>query len=508
MAENNYKKLIERRHPAYEETLAHWDFVESTYNGGREWFAKNIFKYVKEGQDEFQDRLKRAYRFNHTREVVDLVNKYLFKVPITRRVDDSPEAVKSFWLKATKNELDIDAFMRRVSIMSSIYGRVWIVVDRKGGEAEGQLSRADAQAAGGDPYAYFVTPQHVLDMSYDENGKLRWILIHEVGRDDADPHSSTGKPVHRYRLWTTTGWELYVVKKEGRKTVVDLEDLGDHNLGIVPVIPADHVVSEELYTAPGMVDDVAYLDRAVANYLSNLDAIIQDQTFSQLAMPAQGLLPGEKGFDKLVEMGTKRIFTYDGESGAMPFYLSPDVKQAQLILSAIVRIISEIYHSVGLSAERTKDDNGGGVDNASGVAKGYDFERTNALLTNKADAMEAVENRLVALVMLWTGDTDEPHAVKYPDNFDTRGLYDELELAARLLLVSAPDGVRREQMTQLIDKLFPGLSADAQKKLQAELKSWPPENPALSADPSSVNGVGPDQARAAGAQQAAKELTA
>ena len=49
--------------------------------------------------------------------------------------------------------------------------------------------------------------------------------------------------------------------------------------------------SESPYFSPSLIDDIAYLDRAVANYLSNLDAIIQDQTFSQLAIPVQSLLP-------------------------------------------------------------------------------------------------------------------------------------------------------------------------------------------------------------------------
>ena len=43
------KELIERRHPEYDARLAHWNFLEATFEGGREWFASNIFKYVKEG---------------------------------------------------------------------------------------------------------------------------------------------------------------------------------------------------------------------------------------------------------------------------------------------------------------------------------------------------------------------------------------------------------------------------------------------------------------------------
>lgn len=181
------------------------------------------------------------------------------------------------------------------------------------------------------------------------------------------------------------------------------------------------------------------------------------------------------------EVGTKRIFIYDGEGGAQPFYLSPDIKQAQLILDVINKIINEIYHSVGVAGERTKQDNALGIDNSSGVAKAYDFERVNALLASKADSLEMVENRLVKLVMAWAGETydEENPMVEYPDNFDVRGLYDEFEIAARLAAIDAPDEVRREQMKLVIDKLFPKLKDDLKKKMLEELKQWPPKLDAM-----------------------------
>jgi len=265
-------------------------------------------------------------------------------------------------------------------------------------------------------------------------------------------------------------------------------DSGDHGLGIVPVVLADNIISDEEYCAQSLIDEIAYLDRAVANYLSNLDAIIQDQTFSQLAMPAQNVLPGEDNYTKLTEMGTKRIFLYDGEGGAQPFYLSPDPKQAQMILAVINKIISEIYHTVGLAGERTKQDNAVGIDNSSGVAKAYDFERVNALLAAKADSLEAVENKIAHIVAKWSGEDAriEKDLVSYPDDFDTRGLYDEFDIAARLMLISAPDAVRQEQMKAVLDKLFPQLAKDLRKKMEAELKSWPVDPMELTQDPNAA----------------------
>lgn len=485
------KALIARRHPAYEESVEHWKFLEDTYEGGREWFSDNVFRYIKEGDQEYGDRIKRAYRFNHSREVVDLINKYLFKQPIFRNETDAPSSVKDFWKKATKSGLTIKDFARQVSKKTSMLGRVGIVVDMTTPKTA-VVSKADEKKAGLRTYAYMVSPQQLLDYSFDEDGALNWVLIRECARDDADPFESSGEEKDRYRLWTKTGWTLYEEQQEGRKKVVKKIDAGQHDLGVVPVILADNIIGDEAYEAQALIDDIAYLDRAVANYLSNLDAIIQDQTFSQLAMPAQNVLPGEDNYTKLLEMGTKRIFLYDGEGGAQPFYLSPDVKQAELIVTVVNKIIGEIYHTVGLAGERTKQDNAVGIDNSSGVAKAYDFERVNALLAAKADSLEVIENKIAHLVALWNGQESQikDALVTYPDNFDTRGLYDEFDIAARLMLIDAPDSVRREQMKAILDKLFPQLAADLRKKMEAELKGWPVDPVELAAQMAEANASG------------------
>lgn len=473
-AQKKLKHLLARRHPLYHDYLAHWRFLQATYEGGRTWFKDHIFRYIKEGDGEYRDRVERAYRFNHTREVVDLLNKYLFKQHIVRATD-VPASVQAFWRKSTRNGLGIRDFSRQVARQTSILGRIGVVVDNTARHAVNSV--AEEKQLGVRTYAYVVGPEQLLDYAYDEAGDLQWILIQECARDDQDPLESSGAARQRFRLWTKQDWRLFEEQGKGsRKTVVEV-DRGEHLLGVVPVILTDNIITDEEYVAPSLIAEIAYLDRATANYLSNLDAIIQDQTFSQLAMPAQNVLPGDDNYKTMLEMGTKRIFLYDGEGGTAPTYLSPDPKQAQMILAVINKIIAEIYHTVGLAGERTKQDNAMGIDNSSGVAKAYDFERVNALLQAKADSLEVFENKLARLVARWHGEHDQlqDDPVSYPDDFDTRGLYDEFDIAARLMLILAPDAVRRQQMQSVIDKLFPQLAKDLKAAIQAELQHWPPD---------------------------------
>jgi len=482
--ERDVSKIAQRRHPEYTERKSHWEFMEACYEGGRGWFKDNIFKYIKEGDKEYEKRQERAYRFNHSREVVDLVNKYVFRTDVSRNEDDAQDSIKKFWKSATSEGYDINYLMSQVCKRSSISGRIYIVVDNTATETpDSEADEEDVQT-----YAYWVGPQDALDMSFDSLGKLNWILLREKYRNDDDPFGEAVGQSEQFRLWRKNSWHLfrYAMNSEGKiettedsKRKVELFSEGVHDLGIVPVVIVDHMDSDDPYSSPALINDIAYQDRAVANYLSNLDAIIQDQTFSQLAMPAQGLMPGEeeKATEKLTEMGTKRIFLFNGEGGMAPAFISPDPTQAELIITAIRTIINEIYHSVGMAGERTKEDNSMGIDNSSGVAKAYDFERVNALLINKSKTLSKAENEILDLVAAWNGDqAHDPAHITWADNFDVRGLASEFEIAGSLSLVSAPDTVRKEQMKTLVEKLFPTISEALKKKMFDEIDSddWPP----------------------------------
>lgn len=487
-AEAPYDALYARRHPEYESSVAHWDFCEETYRGGRAWFDKHLFSYQKEGEQEFAARVKRAARFNHTREAVDLVQKYLFKSPISRDVEGAPEAVKKFWRRAMRNGLGVDELVRMTSTNNSVLGRVAVVVDnnlrnRVSEAKEGEtleLSQKDVEELGFSVYSYIVKPQNILDYAFDEDGdgELLWIRLREFVRDDKDPLGGTGMIQERQRLWTRDAWYLFdqPPAENGQSQPVRLVDTGQHNLGMVPVFLSDHTISDNKYVPPALADDIAYLDRAIANYLSNLDAIIQDQTFSQLAIPAQALSGDKRAASRhIVEMGTKRIFTYDGGAGATakPEYLSPDPKQAGVILDVVKQYINEIYHTIGLAGERTKQDNAVGIDNSSGVAKAYDFERVNSLLLSKAKRCENLENWLVRAVTAWAGEEApaEP-LVTYPETFDVAGLGDELVVAEALAKLLAPPEMRKQQMLNILEKMFPQVTEERWKELKKSIDEW------------------------------------
>lgn len=469
------RNLVTRKHPEYDEKLHHWQFLNMTYESPREWFRDNLFKFVREGEETYKGRLQRAYRFNHTREVVDLVNKYLFK-NMPARNPDVPEEVKRFRQKATLSGLTLEQFERQVARKASIYGRVYVVLDSNAVAGE-IVTKADEKAGNVRLYAYIVTPEHMRDCGYDKDGNYNWVLIEEKTRDDANPFDADSAIYSKFRLWTKNEWYLFTTRnlESGKDAVVEIEAQGVHGLGVVPVIKCDHIESDNKYAVPALIEDVAYLDRSVANYCSNLDQIINDQTFSQLIIPAAGLLGGInteinvmdcndpdvlKKRNDIIALGTSQVLLYDGEGGSAPSYIAPDPKQAEIIITAIKQIINEIYHTVGLSGERTKQDNSMGIDNSSGVAKAFDFERVNALLSAKASSMQAFSNRMENMVRIWHGTKPEKIDatainVEYSTQFDVRNLNDDLAIANQLMVLGVPMEIRQYQAKELVDKIWP-----------------------------------------------------
>ena len=116
-----------------------------------------------------------------------------------------------------------------------------------------------------------------------------------------------------------------------------------------------------------------------------------------------------------------------------------------------------------------------GIDNSSGVAKAYDFERVNSLLVSKAAALQRAENKLIELVLRWHGldefDAEESTPlVVYPINFDTRSLYDELDISAQIEAITAPIELKRYQLQQVAAKLYPFMAEKDRQRLTTAIE--------------------------------------
>lgn len=456
------ENLIKRRHPRYLASKAKWDFYYDSYVGGENYITeKNLFRYYKEGVEEFKLRKQRAYRENHSKRVVDLINSYLFKAQPVRDAQAN-KVVEDFIENTDGKGRSMSSYMKEVSQFASVFGRVYIVVDRMALDEDDQTGTA-ADNLKAKPYCWTLFPQDMLDMAFDDDGDMKWALVHELKRDDHDPFTSTGIMESRFRLWTKDSWFLF--DKDGNQT-----ETANHGLGMVPIVPVNNENLNE-YEGLSLINDLAYVDRAIFNNWSRLDTIVNDQTFSQLIFPVESLLVEEIVTDpvlreKFLTMATNRILFYSATSTAKPEFISPDASQASFILGMIEKQIKQLYSVLGLSGEVTQETKVA----SSGISKAYDFQKLNKLLANKADNLEEAEERIYDVFKAWMGNMKAEVVIEYPEDFDVKNLADEIAEAQQLMLLQISETFKKEIDKQVVLKALPKAEQDVMEKIMKEIE--------------------------------------
>ena len=224
------------------------------------------------------------------------------------------------------------------------------------------------------------------------------------------------------------------------------------------------------------IKDIAYVNRAIFNWCSNIDEMIERQTFSQLTCPDDGSLAEQAeakkqfGENPLAEVGTSAIFTFPANAGHPPRFISPDTSQIEVIWEMVLSHIKQIYIMAGLAGTAVD------VSASSGRAKQQQFYSVEANLSAKASNLAKAESEIMKMyyeIMTGKEATDESiYQVVYPSSFDVLNFVDYLkysfdvisknisgklvkymakELASKLLK-SAPDKVKEEVINEIDEK--------------------------------------------------------
>jgi hypothetical protein len=420
----------------------------------------NLFRSIKEGDEEFAARLRRAYRENHSKRVVDIINSYLFKEAaernITGRLADIQENMDGGGKPA-------DDFMKRVSLWASVLGRVYIVCDKKRlPDAEKTGTQRDNINPKAAPYCYMVFPQDILDISFDENNKIRWVLIAERTRDDEDPLASDGEINTFYRLWQVGKWTLF--DSNG-----DAIEEGETGIDVVPVVIVDNEPGT-IYNGQSMLNDIAYIDRAIFNNWSRLDVVINDQAFSQLIFPVEAapadIFEDAEVRKKFLTLATNRVLLYSAQAGTAPSFISPDASQANFILTLIESQVKRLYGMWGMAGETATE-----VTSQSGVSKAFDFDKLNKLLATKADNLEQAEREIYIIASKWMGNAVDTADVNYPDEFDVKSLSDEIAMAQELALLDIGETFMAEVKKSIAAKALSRPKEETLKQINKEIEA-------------------------------------
>lgn len=448
-------------HPLYTQYLPKWDFYLESVKGGEDYTKNenNLFTHrLESSAEDYTQRKNRAYFLNYCAAIPIIYADYIFKEKVTRPAD---EALLGFRTDVDGRGTSIIAFMRKVSILSSILGHIHIVIDMPIIEDTKGVTQRDVKEKDIKPRATIIYPQSLKDWSVDSNGDLNWVLIQRDYYEDTDPLIEREKKTE-YKIISREMWEVY--DKEGV-----LLDSGPNELGEVFLITCYNKDIDLDLIGESQLSDIAYINRAIFNWCSDIDEMIERQTFSQLICPDDGTLSeSDEKTNPLKKLGTSSMFTFPADTGHPPAFISPDTSQIKVIWEMIGEHVKEIWRLAGLRSW----DEGISMSQRSGVSMQFSFLDVNSALAAKSSSLEIVENKINQLCYRWLGkESEEPAAVNYPSSFDVLSLTESIQTTFEVVERNFSTRMNKELLKQLANKALPVLPEDIKMEIEKEIES-------------------------------------
>lgn len=369
-----------------------------------------LVPHPRETVEKFERRKSMAYFLNYVKTVVDSHVNPIFRKTPSRMWGKNNQGgptplLDQFTKDVDTNRSTIDRFMKRAAKEAKRQGVVFVVVDNYAQQPERQQDAIKNRIL---PYAYLVSKNRVTNYKTDGAGKITSITYEEVSEN------SDGKPGKVVVWeWTAQDW------KRRSAAVGEGETTGPNTIGRIPVVPLFATDTEPGNLKPDSeFYSIARTNAALFNLCSWLDEILQNQGFAILTYPVGSSQQPEEIQEIIV--GTENVLGYDGTLSNSPEFKSPPGEMATALQSQIDRMIKEIYRMAILSHVT------GVEEKASGVAKKWDFETTNMVLSDFAQNCEQAEAQMIELVDAFTKENSK-YSTEYSRDFGIDDVLAELE---------------------------------------------------------------------------------
>jgi hypothetical protein len=452
--------MSERTHPLYRKMKNQWSFFEQSAMGGFGYVDDNSKLFTHRLEDsvgDYQDRLKRTYYLNYCDLVCRIYSDFIHKETIRRPV---VKELTEFYKDVDGQGESVAAFMRRITYMLCVYGQVHTVVDMPN-MSNTDLPQHFARANKVQPYATIVTPLQLRDWSTDSFGNYNWVLIEFKGFDDSNPYT-VREPQNMYFLLARNYWVKYDHK--GNEV-----DSGDNPLGYVYMTTIRNGYYSKDGLGTSMLADIAKLNQLIYNYTSNVDEMIERQTFSQLCMPAtidQETLEMDESEVDLYTLGTSQIMTYPSTSGQPPQFISPNMDNLNVIWKHTQELIQKIYEMAKLGNEGTKSKV---ISQTSGIAQAYRFLQMRVALSTMGKALQKFERDIVGMVADWYGE-DFDTVVEYPTDFETGSFQEKLHNTFNMVSQNVSKTLNMEMLKGMVEKFEHQFSDDTLDRIFKEIE--------------------------------------
>ena len=431
-------------HPDYADNENRWEFFLRSYMGGQDYKdGAYLTQYINEDKDEYQRRISLTPIDNHCRNIVHIYSSYLWRIPPTRNFNslDGNVALDPFLKDADLDGRSFNAFMKEAQIWSSVYGHVWLMLDKPKSTAG---TKAEELQQGIRPYVTLFTPENVFDWRWERTESGRFKLTYLKVRESIERIDNTNTRAF-FRVWTEDEVQIYEVDNEQERLVETM----DNPIGRIPAVflPSNRSVVRGI----GISDltDIAYMQQAIYQELSEIEQLIRISNHPTLVKTY--------GTDASAGAGAVINMPDEMDSNLKPYQIQPSGSNLDAVRAAIMDKVESINRMAHMGAVRGTE-----AQTKSGVALQTEFQLLNARLSEKADILELAEEQLWELFCIWQGITPDVE-VYYPDSFDLRDYPNELAF----LQQAKASGVRSNTFLREVDKAIADLILDDEELKQA-----------------------------------------
>ena len=433
-----YNHDIEYQHPDYENNVNRWEFYVRSYMGGEDYRdGSYLTSYLNEDKNAYSRRLALTPLDNHCRNVVHVYSSFLWRVAPTRNFAgmEGSADLEAFIKDANLDGQNFNSFMREAQIWSSVYGHVWLMMDKPQSNAG---TRAEEMAQEIRPYVTLITPENVYDWRWERQPSGRHELVYLKIRESVDRVDGTTTVTH-FREWYKD--RIRLIRYDGADAAL-LEEI-ENPIGKIPAVnlPANRSVVRGMGISD--ISDIAYMQQAIYQELSEIEQLIRISNHPTLVKTYET--------DASAGAGAVINISEDSDAGLKPYQLQPSGANLDAIRASITDKIESINRMAHMGAVRGTE-----AILQSGVAMQTEFQMLNAKLSEKADILELAEEQLWMFYCLWQGHDPHEVEISYPDSFDIRDYESEL----RFLQQTRAAGVKSVTLLREIDKKIADLVLD------------------------------------------------
>ena len=398
---------IENQHQHYKGMMPRWEYFIRSYLGGKEYQdGKFLQPYQLEFENEYHKRINFTPLDNHCRNIIDIYSSFLFRVEPVRQFGSLTEdmTVEQFKDDADLEGRSFEALMREAQRFASIYGHVWLLMDKP---STNVMTRAEELDQGIRPYLNIYTPENVLDWHYTRNDAGYYYLDYLKIREEQTAEGEY------YKLWYLDKIDCVFVSSTSRDEPKLISSL-PNPLMKIPAVILYNQRSPMRGLGVSDLTDVADLQKAIYNEFSEIEQIIRLCNHPSLVKT--------KDTDAGAGAGSIIEIPENLDANLKPYILQPNGSNLDGVLRSInhkVEAINRLTHvgTLRATAERVQ----------SGIALRTEFELLNARLSEKSKLMELAEEQIWRLFADWQ-ETVFDGEIEYPESFDIRDWATDLEL--------------------------------------------------------------------------------